>query len=142
MYFRHHCTTQSKQYFQPERGVIGRVAITALMNAVQSFSAGRRRSKLVKFWLGWQVQRITLLKRHCCRCLSSIVFISLGFLCARWLHVLPFRQASAQSLGINVPRSLNSIVALGGMFNRERVFGGWPVARRFDGSSHGKAVCL
>ena len=95
-----------KSGFQPERVLLTGVAITALMNAVQSFvlAGGDPRSYQVLAWLAgstYYVTEVTLVPLL----ISSVVFISLGFLCARWLDVLPLGQASAQSLGINVSRS-------------------------------------
>ncbi|PMG31759.1 Fe3+-hydroxamate ABC transporter permease FhuB [Vibrio splendidus] len=95
-----------KSGFQPERVLLTGVAITALMNAVQSFvlAGGDPRSYQVLAWLAgstYYVTEATLVPLL----ISSVVFISLGFLCARWLDVLPLGQASAQSLGINVSRS-------------------------------------
>ncbi|WP_394251536.1 Fe(3+)-hydroxamate ABC transporter permease FhuB [Vibrio profundi] len=95
-----------KSGFQPERVLLTGVAITALMNAVQSFvlAGGDPRSYQVLAWLSgstYYVTEETLLPLF----ISSAVFISLGFICARWLDVLPLGQSSAQSLGLNVPRS-------------------------------------
>lgn len=95
-----------KSGFQPERVLLTGVAITALMNAVQSFvlAGGDPRSYQVLAWLSgstYYVTEETLLPLF----ISSVVFISLGFICARWLDVLPLGQSSAQSLGLNVPRS-------------------------------------
>lgn len=95
-----------KSGFQPERVLLTGVAITALMNAVQSFvmAGGDPRSYQVLAWLSgstYYVTEQTLLPLL----VSSVVFISLGFVCARWLDVLPLGQSSAKSLGINVPRS-------------------------------------
>lgn len=95
-----------KSGFQPERVLLTGVAITALMNAVQSFvlAGGDPRSYQVLAWLAgstYYVTEETLFPLI----LSSVVFISLGFICARWLDVLPLGQASAKSLGLNVSRS-------------------------------------
>ncbi|MFA0465051.1 iron chelate uptake ABC transporter family permease subunit, partial [Vibrio sp. 10N.261.45.F1] len=70
-----------KSGFQPERVLLTGVAITALMNAVQSFvlAGGDPRSYQVLAWLAgstYYVTEATLIPLL----ISSVVFISLGFL--------------------------------------------------------------
>ncbi|NAX20459.1 Fe(3+)-hydroxamate ABC transporter permease FhuB [Vibrio sp. V39_P1S14PM300] len=95
-----------KSGFQPERVLLTGVAITALMNAVQSFvlAGGDPRSYQVLAWLSgstYYVTEQTLLPLF----VSALVLTALGFASARWLDILPLGQESARALGIKVGRS-------------------------------------
>ncbi len=95
-----------KSGFQPERILLTGIAITALMNAIQSFilATGDPRSYQALAWLSgstYYVSVETLLPLS----LSALVFIGLSFLCVRWLDILPVGAASSKALGIRVDRS-------------------------------------
>lgn len=102
-----------KSGFQPERVLLTGVAITALMNAVQSFvlAGGDPRSYQVLAWLSgstYYVTEQTLLPLF----VSALVLTALGFACARWLDILPLGEESARALGIKVGRSRGLLLLL------------------------------
>ncbi|GAA5644431.1 Fe(3+)-ferrichrome ABC transporter permease protein [Vibrio proteolyticus NBRC 13287] len=102
-----------KSGFQPERVLLTGVAITALMNAVQSFvlAGGDPRSYQVLAWLSgstYYVTEQTLLPLF----VSALVLTALGFASARWLDILPLGQESARALGIKVGRSRGLLLLL------------------------------
>ncbi|GGN18197.1 MULTISPECIES: Fe(3+)-hydroxamate ABC transporter permease FhuB [Marinomonas] len=95
-----------KSGFQPERVLLTGVAITALMNAVQTLilAGGDPRSYAFLAWLSgstYYVTTNTLLPLA----IATIVFVSLGFLLSKWLDILPLGQSTAQSLGMRVSRA-------------------------------------
>ncbi len=95
-----------KSGFQPERILLTGIAITALMNAIQSFilATGDPRSYQALAWLSgstYYVSMDTLLPLA----LSAIVFIGLSFVCVRWLDILPIGASSSKALGLKVDRS-------------------------------------
>lgn len=95
-----------KSGFQPERVLLTGVAITALMNAVQTLilAGGDPRSYAFLAWLSgstYYVTTNTLLPLA----IATIVFVSLGFLLSKWLDILPLGQTTAQSLGMKVSRA-------------------------------------
>ncbi|WP_087018357.1 Fe(3+)-hydroxamate ABC transporter permease FhuB [Thaumasiovibrio subtropicus] len=92
--------------FQPERVLLTGVAITALMNAIQGFvlAGGDPRAYQVLSWLAGttyyvNMQTLTPLV------ISALVLVTLSFLAARWLDLLPLGQPNAKALGINVSRA-------------------------------------
>ncbi|MGO3343834.1 MAG: Fe(3+)-hydroxamate ABC transporter permease FhuB [Marinomonas sp.] len=92
-----------KSGFQPERVLLTGVAITALMNAVQTLilAGGDPRSYAFLAWLSgstYYVTSNTLLPLA----IATIVFVCLGFLLSKWLDILPLGQTTAQSLGMKV----------------------------------------
>lgn len=95
-----------KSDFQPERVLLTGIAITALMNAVQSFvlAGGDPRSYQILAWLSGSTYYVTV-NTLPPLIMASFVLIGLGFLCARWLDLLPLGQSSAKSLGVHVPRA-------------------------------------
>lgn len=102
-----------KSGFQPERILLTGIAITALMNAIQSFilATGDPRSYQALAWLSgstYYVSVETLLPLS----LSALVFIGLSFLCVRWLDILPVGAASSKALGIRVDRSRATLLLL------------------------------
>ncbi|MCV2401570.1 Fe(3+)-hydroxamate ABC transporter permease FhuB [Marinomonas sp. C2222] len=95
-----------KSGFQPERVLLTGVAITALMNAIQSIilAGGDPRSYQALSWLAGTTYYVTM-DSIPILCATAIIFISLCFICSRWLDVLPLGQSSANSLGIKVSRA-------------------------------------
>jgi ferric hydroxamate transport system permease protein len=95
-----------KTGFQPEKVLLTGVAITALMGAVQSIvlAGGDPRSYQLLGWLAGTTYYVTT---YALIPLTTItfIFISIGFLCHRWLDILPLGEASARALGVNVSRS-------------------------------------
>ncbi len=94
-----------KTGFQPERVLLTGVAITALMNAVQSFvlAGGDPRAYQVLAWLAgstYYVAQEALLPLV----IASVVLTGMSFVCARWLDILPLGAASARALGLKVTR--------------------------------------
>lgn len=92
-----------KSGFQPERVLLTGVAITALMNAVQSFvlAGGDPRSYQVLAWLSgstYFVTEATLLPLA----VATFVLVGFSFLTARWLDILPLGEASSRALGVKV----------------------------------------
>ncbi|WP_045464389.1 Fe(3+)-hydroxamate ABC transporter permease FhuB [Vibrio hyugaensis] len=95
-----------KSGFQPERILLTGIAITALMNAIQSFilATGDPRSYQALAWLSgstYYVSWDTLLHLA----VSALTFICLSFVCVRWLDILPIGSSSSKALGLNVDRS-------------------------------------
>ncbi|NOJ18976.1 Fe(3+)-hydroxamate ABC transporter permease FhuB [Vibrio jasicida] len=95
-----------KSGFQPERILLTGIAITALMNAIQSFilATGDPRSYQALAWLSgstYYVSLDTLLPLA----VSALPFIGLSFVCVRWLDILPIGASSSKALGLNVDRS-------------------------------------
>ncbi|WP_045493181.1 Fe(3+)-hydroxamate ABC transporter permease FhuB [Vibrio hyugaensis] len=95
-----------KSGFQPERILLTGIAITALMNAIQSFilATGDPRSYQALAWLSgstYYVSLDTLLPLA----VSALTFICLSFVCVRWLDILPIGASSSKALGLNVDRS-------------------------------------
>ncbi|MGR5108932.1 Fe(3+)-hydroxamate ABC transporter permease FhuB [Vibrio jasicida] len=95
-----------KSGFQPERILLTGIAITALMNAIQSFilATGDPRSYQALAWLSgstYYVSLDTLLPLA----MSALTFIGLSFVCVRWLDILPIGASSSKALGLNVDRS-------------------------------------
>ncbi|PMO45585.1 Fe3+-hydroxamate ABC transporter permease FhuB [Vibrio sp. 10N.222.52.B12] len=95
-----------KSGFQPERILLTGIAITALMNAIQSFilASGDPRSYQALAWLSgstYYVSLDTLLPLA----VSALTFIGLSFVCVRWLDILPIGASSSKALGLNVDRS-------------------------------------
>jgi iron complex transport system permease protein len=95
-----------KSGFQPEQVLLTGVAITALMNAVQTLilAGGDPRSYAFLAWLSgstYYVTSDTLLPLA----VATLALVSLGFLFSKWLDILPLGQSTAQSLGIRVSRA-------------------------------------
>ncbi|WP_045405624.1 Fe(3+)-hydroxamate ABC transporter permease FhuB [Vibrio jasicida] len=95
-----------KSGFQPERILLTGIAITALMNAIQSFilATGDPRGYQALAWLSgstYYVSLDTLLPLA----MSALTFIGLSFVCVRWLDILPIGASSSKALGLNVDRS-------------------------------------
>ncbi|KIP73278.1 iron ABC transporter [Vibrio harveyi] len=95
-----------KSGFQPERILLTGIAITALMNAIQSFilATGDPRSYQALAWLSgstYYVSLDTLLPLA----VSALTFIGLSFVCVRLLDILPIGASSSKALGLNVDRS-------------------------------------
>ncbi len=89
-----------KSGFQPERILLTGIAITALMNAIQSFilATGDPRSYQALAWLSgstYYVSLDTLLPLA----MSALTFIGLSFVCVRWLDILPIGASSSKALG-------------------------------------------
>lgn len=95
-----------KSGFQPEKVLLTGVAITALMNAVQTFilAGGDPRSYQVFSWLAGTTYYVTA-DTLPPLAMATLIFIALGFMGSRWLDILPLGQASAHSLGMNVARA-------------------------------------
>nr|WP_086939680.1 Fe(3+)-hydroxamate ABC transporter permease FhuB [Thaumasiovibrio occultus] len=91
--------------FQPERLLLTGVAITALMNALQSFvlAGGDPRSYQVLAWLSGSTYYVTA------DAIAPLVFaasllVGTSMLIARWLDILPLGQTSAKALGVSVTK--------------------------------------
>ncbi len=102
-----------KSGFQPERVLLTGVAITALMNAVQSFvlAGGDPRSYQVLAWLSgstYYVTEATLLPLVG----ATIVLVGISFAAARWLDILPLGEASARAIGVKVSRARGTLLLL------------------------------
>lgn len=102
-----------KSGFQPERVLLTGVAITALMNAVQSFAlaGGDPRSYQVLAWLSgstYYVTQSTLLPLSA----ATVLLVGASFLASRWLDILPLGEASARAIGIKVGRSRGLLLLL------------------------------
>ena len=95
-----------KTGFQPERVLLTGVAITALMSSVQSIvlAGGDPRSYQLLAWLAGTTYYVTS-DALTPLTIATILWLSIAFLCHRWLDILPLGEASAHALGINVPRS-------------------------------------
>lgn len=102
-----------KSGFQPERVLLTGVAITALMNAVQSFvlAGGDPRSYQVLAWLSgstYFVTEATLLPLA----VATFVLVGFSFLTARWLDILPLGEASSRALGLKVGQARGLLLLL------------------------------
>lgn len=102
-----------KSGFQPERVLLTGVAITALMNAVQSFvlAGGDPRSYQVLAWLSgstYYVTEATLIPLV----VAAIVLVVLSFVTARWLDILPLGEASSRALGVKVSQARGLLLLL------------------------------
>ncbi|MDA0116560.1 Fe(3+)-hydroxamate ABC transporter permease FhuB [Vibrio sp. T11.5] len=102
-----------KSGFQPERVLLTGVAITALMNAVQSFvlAGGDPRSYQVLAWLSgstYYVTEATLLPLA----VATFVLVGFSFLTSRWLDILPLGEASSRALGVRVGRARGLLLLL------------------------------
>ncbi|MDN3609924.1 Fe(3+)-hydroxamate ABC transporter permease FhuB [Vibrio ostreicida] len=102
-----------KSGFQPERVLLTGVAITALMNAVQSFvlAGGDPRSYQVLAWLSGSTYYVTqsaLVPLF----FATFILVGLSFLTARWLDILPLGEASARALGLNVSKARGLLLLL------------------------------
>lgn len=102
-----------KSGFQPERVLLTGVAITALMNAVQSFvlAGGDPRSYQVLAWLSgstYFVTEATLLLLA----VATFVLVGFSFLTARWLDILPLGEASSRALGVKVGQARGLLLLL------------------------------
>ncbi|MCG9597538.1 Fe(3+)-hydroxamate ABC transporter permease FhuB [Vibrio sp. Isolate25] len=102
-----------KSGFQPERVLLTGVAITALMNAVQSFvlAGGDPRSYQVLAWLSgstYFVTQATLLPLT----VATLVLVGGSFLTARWLDILPLGEASSRALGVKVGQARGLLLLL------------------------------
>ncbi|NUW67578.1 Fe(3+)-hydroxamate ABC transporter permease FhuB [Vibrio coralliilyticus] len=102
-----------KSGFQPERVLLTGVAITALMNAVQSFvlAGGDPRSYQVLAWLSgstYFVTEATLLPLA----VATFVLVGFSFLTARWLDILPLGEASSRALGVKVGQARGLLLLL------------------------------
>jgi len=102
-----------KSGFQPERVLLTGVAITALMNAVQSFvlAGGDPRSYQVLAWLSgstYYVTEATLIPLA----VSAMLLVGLSFVTARWLDILPLGEASSRALGVKVGQARGLLLLL------------------------------
>ncbi|MBN3491886.1 Fe(3+)-hydroxamate ABC transporter permease FhuB [Vibrio neptunius] len=102
-----------KSGFQPERVLLTGVAITALMNAVQSFvlAGGDPRSYQVLAWLSgstYYVTEATLLPLA----VATFVLVGFSFLTSRWLDILPLGEASSRALGVRAGRARGLLLLL------------------------------
>ncbi|NRB66526.1 MAG: Fe(3+)-hydroxamate ABC transporter permease FhuB [Vibrio sp.] len=102
-----------KSGFQPERVLLTGVAITALMNAVQSFvlAGGDPRSYQVLAWLSgstYYVTEATLLPLA----VATFVLVGFSFLTSRWLDILPLGEASSRALGVRVGQARGLLLLL------------------------------
>lgn len=102
-----------KSGFQPERVLLTGVAITALMNAVQSFvlAGGDPRSYQVLAWLSgstYYVTEETLIPLA----VAAIVLVGLSFVTARWLDILPLGEASSRAVGVKVGQARGLLLLL------------------------------
>ncbi|AIU66707.1 Fe(3+)-hydroxamate ABC transporter permease FhuB [Vibrio coralliilyticus] len=102
-----------KSGFQPERVLLTGVAITALLNAVQSFvlAGGDPRSYQVLAWLSgstYFVTEVTLLPLA----VATFVLVGFSFLTARWLDILPLGEASSRALGVKVGQARGLLLLL------------------------------
>ncbi|MGO2510986.1 Fe(3+)-hydroxamate ABC transporter permease FhuB [Marinomonas polaris] len=95
-----------KSGFQPEKVLLTGVAITALMSAVQSIvlAGGDPRSYQLLAWLAGTTYYVTT-DALIPLTTVAIILIAIGFICHRWLDILPLGEASTRALGINVSRS-------------------------------------
>ena len=95
-----------KSGFQPEKVLLTGVAITALMSAVQSIvlAGGDPRSYQLLAWLAGTTYYVTT-DALIPLTTVTIILIAIGFICHRWLDILPLGEASTRALGINVSRS-------------------------------------
>ena len=92
-----------KSGFQPERVLLTGVAITALMNAVQSFvlAGGDPRSYQALAWLSGSTYYVTT-DSLIPLLISAMLFVVASFSLARWLDILPLGEPSARAIGVNV----------------------------------------
>ncbi|NOH22413.1 Fe(3+)-hydroxamate ABC transporter permease FhuB [Vibrio europaeus] len=102
-----------KSGFQPERVLLTGVAITALMNAVQSFvlAGGDPRSYQVLAWLSgstYYVTEATLIPLA----VAAIILVGLSFVTARWLDILPLGEASSRAVGVKVGQARGLLLLL------------------------------
>ncbi|NLQ17644.1 Fe(3+)-hydroxamate ABC transporter permease FhuB [Marinomonas sp. M1K-6] len=95
-----------KTGFQPERVLLTGIAITALMSAVQSIvlAGGDPRSYQLLAWLAGTTYYVTS-SALIPLAIATLVWLSIAFVCHRWLDILPLGEASAHALGMNVSRS-------------------------------------
>lgn len=94
-----------KSGFQPERLLLTGVALTALMDGVQSFilAGGDPRSYQVLAWLSGSTYYVNADSLYFI-VIAAIVLSSVALACARWLDILPLGANEAMSIGINVQR--------------------------------------
>ncbi|MFT5880996.1 MAG: ABC-type Fe3+-siderophore transport system permease subunit [Moritella sp.] len=92
--------------FQPERLLLTGVAITALMNGVQSFilAGGDPRSYQVLAWLSGSTYYMDA-DSLVMIVVSAVVLTFAALSCSRWLDVLPLGGEQSAALGINVNRA-------------------------------------
>ncbi|QUX94655.1 Fe(3+)-hydroxamate ABC transporter permease FhuB [Marinomonas sp. CT5] len=102
-----------KSGFQPERVLLTGVAITALMNAIQSLilAGGDPRSYEFLAWLAGSTYYVTA------STLFPLVIItaaltSITFGLSKWLDILPLGQATASSLGLRTAASRLTLLLL------------------------------
>ena len=95
-----------KSGFQPERVLLTGVAITALMNAIQTIilAGGDPRNYQFLAWMSGSTYYVTY-QTLLMTLVVTVVLVSMVFLFTKWLDILPLGQASAQSLGVKVSRS-------------------------------------
>jgi len=91
--------------FQPERLLLTGVAITALMDGVQSFilAGGDPRSYQLLAWLSgstYYVNADSLVGIS----IFAVVLTVIALSCSRWLDILPLGSNEAMTLGVNVQR--------------------------------------
>jgi len=102
-----------KSGFQPERVLLTGVAITALMNAIQTIilAGGDPRNYQFLAWMSGSTYYVTY-QTLLMTLVFTLVLVSLVFLFTKWLDILPLGQASAQSLGVRVSRSRLVLLAI------------------------------
>ncbi|WP_394211473.1 Fe(3+)-hydroxamate ABC transporter permease FhuB [Enterovibrio calviensis] len=99
--------------FQPERVLLTGVAITALMNAVQTFvlAGGDPRSYQVLAWLSGSTYYVTVQSLVPLLMVSAVLFV-LSMMSSRWLNILPLGEQSAKSLGLKVSQARGLLLLL------------------------------
>jgi len=92
--------------FQPERLLLTGVAITALMDGVQSFilAGGDPRSYQVLAWLSGSTYYVDV-DSLAMIVVFAVVLTITALSCSRWLDILPLGAEQSVALGINVNRA-------------------------------------
>ncbi|RBP83104.1 Fe(3+)-hydroxamate ABC transporter permease FhuB [Marinomonas rhizomae] len=95
-----------KSGFQPERVLLTGVAITALMNAIQSLilAGGDPRSYEFLAWLSGSTYYVTV-DTLLPLLIITVVLTCVAFVFSKWLDILPLGQATASALGIRTASS-------------------------------------
>ncbi|SIQ65382.1 iron complex transport system permease protein [Aeromonas sp. RU39B] len=92
--------------FQPERVLLSGIAITAMLEPLQSIAVnnGDPRVQMLLSWLSGSTYFITPVLATGLLALALLA-LGLGLLATRWLELLPLGTAAASALGLNTRRS-------------------------------------
>ncbi|USD67614.1 Fe(3+)-hydroxamate ABC transporter permease FhuB [Vibrio sp. SCSIO 43136] len=102
-----------KSGFQPERVLLTGIAITALMNAVQSFvlAGGDPRSYQALAWISGSTYYVTT-QSLIPMLLGGVVLVAASFAVGRWLDILPLGEVTSRTVGIKVNQSRGLLLLL------------------------------